>query len=113
VADLTDARHGLPKEFSTAAYEVTQEWADHIRASGADGLVHWLRLDPADGRGAALFADGPDDDAAGFALESFPLIRSATGDAFRSALPQQLFAVVDLPDDADIDVGDAAAIPPA
>jgi hypothetical protein len=111
VADLTDQRKGLPKEFSTAPYTITQEWADEVRAQGLDGLVYWLRLDPADGRGVALFARGPDDGARGFLHELFTLTRAGEGDAYCGALPEQLFEVVEPPADDELEPGDLDDVP--
>lgn len=104
VTDLTDSKDGLPKEFSTADYTVTQAWADTIRghSRGQHGVVYWLRLDPADGRAVALFADGPDDDAPGFAEERFALRASDRAIAVADELPTHMFRVVDRPADADM-----------
>jgi hypothetical protein len=111
VADLTDARTGLSKEFATAPYEATQAWADALRRTDGDGVVHWLRLDPADGRAVALFATGPDDAEPGFVDERFPLTAAGRGADHAATLPEQLFTVVDLPADEELIVGGLEDIP--
>lgn len=104
ITNLTDAVGGLPKEFSSTDYSVTQGWADAIRqhAPGRGGVAYWLRLDPADGRGVAAFDEGPDDREPGFEFEAFPLAERGRASLVAAELPEQLFNVQDPPSDSQI-----------
>lgn len=64
VADATARRaagFGVTKEIGTITpYDVPRAWADALDAAGHGGVRWWLRFDPADGRGVALFGEaGP------------------------------------------------------
>lgn len=64
VADTTHRASRLPKELGTITpYDRCWAWADALDDADLDGLMWWLRFDPGDGRGVAIFgpASTPDD----------------------------------------------------
>lgn len=62
-ADTTDRSSRLPKELGASTdYRHTWAWADALHDDGREGLIYWLRRDPAATRGLAVFgpASAPD-----------------------------------------------------